>query len=118
MELLVVYILFSLGVSLVMGVAMKAVLNAVMIFVYLYFVRRVMPSFPVSAFVRQVLFPMLVVALVSWGLSLSLVRFADTLALRIVATFVGFVFSLAVAYFVGLRKTERLSLRKLLFKRK
>lgn len=118
MELLVIYVLFSLGVPLVMGVAMKAVLNAVMIFVYLYFVRRVMPSFSAGAFVRQVLFPMLVVALVSWGLSLSLVRFTDTLALRIVATFVGFVFSIAIAFFVGLRKTERVSLRKLFFKRR
>ncbi len=118
LELLFVYFLFKLGLSLVMGVAMKVILNGVILFVRLYYVKYVLQSFPTLGYIKHVLFPLTCVAIIAWGLSYTLINLTGTITLRLIATLMSFVFSLSVVYLVGLKKQERKSLVKLIFKNK
>ena len=117
-ELIVVYSLFRLGFSLVVGVAMKAVLNFVVIFVRLYYTRLTQPQFSFSYFVKLVLLPVSSATLITLLASAPIVYFVHDHQTKLFITPLAVVASLVSAYFVGLNSNERKSLRKLIIKRK
>lgn len=117
-ELVVVYMLFRLGFSLVAGVAMKAILNFVVIFVRLYYTRITQPQFSLTHFAKRVLVP------VSGATLITLLASAPTFYMvhddytKLFITPVAIAVSLISAYFIGLDRNERKSLHKLIIKHK
>ncbi len=117
-ELIAVYILFHIGWSLVLGVAMKAALNFVVIFIRLYYTHQTQPQFSFTNYLYRVIFPVSGAALLTVMASVSVLLFIHTDYTRLFTTpFIIFI-SLVAAYFVGLNHKERKSLKKLLPKYK
>ena len=117
-ELLLVYLLFRMGVSLVVGVAMKAVLNFVVIFVRLYYTHLTQPEFSFVGFVRRVLLPVFGAALLTVFATLPVIFMIQDEYTKLYVTPVIILISLVVAYFVGLNNKERKSLKKIIPKHK
>ena len=117
-ELLVVYILFRMGVSLVAGVAMKAVLNFVVIFVRLYYTHSTQHEFSLIGYIRRVLLPAFSASLLTLIVSVPVVFLIDDDYTKLYVTPVVIVASLAATYFVGLNGKERKSLKKIVIKHK
>lgn len=115
-ELLLVYLLFRMGVSLVVGVAMKAVLNFVVIFVRLYYTHSTQPEFSFLGYVRRVLFPVFSAALLTLLVAVPVIFLIHDEYNKLFVTSVVIIASLAATYFVGLNNKERKSLKKLLVK--
>ena len=117
-ELVVVYILFRTGSSLVMGVAMKAVLNFVVIFMRLYYTHKTQSQFSLAGYVRRVIFPVFGAALLTVLASLPVIFMIQDNYTKLYITPIIIVVSLVVAYFIGLNSKERKSLKKLIVKHK
>lgn len=115
-ELIAVYVLFRLGFSLVAGVAMKAVLNFVVIFVRLYYTHRTQPWFSLVGFARRVLLPVICAALLTLLAAFPIIYMVHDDTSRLLMTPAVIVVSLIATYFVGLNRKERKSLRKLINK--
>ena len=115
-ELITVYVLFRLGVSLVAGVAMKAVLNFVVIFVRLYYTHATQPHFSLAGYARRVLVPVCCAALLTLLASLPIIYMVDDSYTKLFVTPLAIAVSLIATYFVGLNRKERKSLRKLINK--
>ena len=117
-ELVAVYILFRLGYPLVFGVAMKAVLNFVVIFVRLYYTHLTQPKFSIIGYSHQVLFPVFGAALLTMLVSLPLIYIISDVHMKLLTTPIVIILSLVVAYFVGLNSQERESLKKIIKRHK
>lgn len=117
-ELICVYIIFRFGFSLVLGVAMKAVLNFVVIFIRLYYTYRTQPQFSLAGYTQRVLFPVLCAALLTLLFSSPISILIHDEYTKLFVTPIAIILSLVFAYFVGLNIKERKSLRKLIIKHK
>ena len=117
-ELVAVYVLFRLGCSLVMGVAMKAVLNFVVVFIRLYYTHKTQSQFSLAGYIRRVLFPVFGAALLTVLAALPVIFMIQDEYTKLYVTPVIIIVSLVVAYFIGLNNKERKSLKKLIPKHK
>ena len=100
----------------VVGVAMKAVLNFVVIFVRLYYTHSTQPEFSFLGYVRRVLFPVFSAALLTLLVAVPVIFLIHDEYNKLFVTSVVIIASLAATYFVGLNNKERKSLKKLLVK--
>lgn len=117
-ELIAVYVLFRMGYPLVVGVSMKAVLNFVVVFVRLYYTHTTQPQFSLVGYSRQVLLPVFCAAILTIAVSLPVANMTNNDLIRLSLTPIIVIVSIALAYFVGLNKREKKSLRNLIYKYK
>ncbi|MBO5886951.1 MAG: lipopolysaccharide biosynthesis protein [Bacteroidaceae bacterium] len=117
-ELIAVYVLFRMGYPLVVGVSMKAVLNFVVVFVRLYYTHTTQPQFSLVSYSRQVLLPVFCAAILTIAVSLPVANMTNNDLIRLSLTPIIVIVSIALAYFVGLNKREKKSLRNLIYKYK
>lgn len=117
-ELIAVYVLFRMGYPLVVGVSMKAVLNFVVVFVRLYYTHATQPQFSLVGYSRQVLLPVFCAAILTIAVSLPVANMTNNDLIRLSLTPIIVIVSIALAYFVGLNKREKKSLRNLIYKGK
>lgn len=115
-ELIAVYVLFRMGYPLVVGVSMKAVLNFVVVFVRLYYTHTTQPQFSLIGYSRQVLLPVFCAAILTIAVSLPVANMTNNDLIRLSLTPIIVIVSIALAYFVGLNKREKKSLRNLIYK--
>lgn len=115
-ELIAVYVLFRMGYPLVVGVSMKAVLNFVVVFVRLYYTHTTQPQFSLVGYSRQVLLPVFCAAILTIAVSLPVANMTNNDLIRFSLTPIIVIVSIALAYFVGLNKREKKSLRNLIYK--
>lgn len=115
-ELIAVYVLFRMGYPLVVGVSMKAVLNFVVVFVRLYYTHTTQPQFSLVGYSRQVLLPVFCAAILTIAVSLPVANMTNNDLIRLSLTPIIVIVSIALAYFVGLNKREKKSLRNLIYK--
>lgn len=115
-ELIAVYVLFRMGYPLVVGVSMKAVLNFVVVFVRLYYTHITQPQFSLVGYSRQVLLPVFCAAILTIAVSLPVANMTNNDLIRLSLTPIIVIVSIALAYFVGLNKREKKSLRNLIYK--
>ena len=115
-ELIAVYVLFRMGYPLVVGVSMKAVLNFVVVFVRLYYTHTTQPQFSLVGYSRQVLLPVFCTAILTIAVSLPVANMTNNDLIRLSLTPIIVIVSIALAYFVGLNKREKKSLRNLIYK--
>ncbi len=116
LELVAVYIIFRIGCSLVLGVAMKAVLNFAVIFIRLYYTHQTQSFFSLINYARKVLIPLFSSALITMLASMPVILFVNNAYLKLIVTIISIIISLVSAYFIGLNSKERKSLRKLIKK--
>lgn len=117
-ELIAVYVLFRMGYPLVVGVSMKAVLNFVVVFVRLYYTHTTQPQFSLVGYSRQVLLPVFCAAILTIAVSLPVANMTNNDLIRLSLTPIIVIVSIALAYFVGLNKREKKTLRNLIYKYK
>ena len=113
-ELLLILLLFKNGVGVIMGVALKAVLNFIVIFIRLAYAHKEVEFFSRGQYLKNVLFPIILSVTVS--LSLAFLIFQNALGKIhvLLATALVILISLIAAYYLGLNKQERMSIKNLI----
>lgn len=106
-ELIVLYVWFKMGGSLVIGVAFKAVLNFVVIFIRMTYSHKEVEQFSNWVFVKNVFLPLIMSAIITIGCAIVLFQFVQGPLQTIGVTFVTVAISLITAYYIGLNHTER-----------
>ena len=114
MDFATVYLLFVLGFSPVAAVVVRVIVYFGVIFVRLYFCRKLIPFFPISKYIYKVLFPLLISSSLSILIAYILTSYASNPYLRILAAFCVVVVAMVSAYMIGLDKHERVALKGLL----
>lgn len=112
-ELILVYILFKFGASFVLGVSMKAVLNFAVIFIRLYYANKEVESFSCKQYISNVILPIGMSIFVTLLLCSPLLLLHNGGWCKVVITIYSVVVSVCAAFFIGLNKSERLSVVKL-----
>jgi len=115
-ELFVIYLFFRAGYPPTTAFVIKVILNAVMVFIRLFFAHRRIECFSARAYIKKVLFPVILSTLIIIGIAFVLISFSDGIVMRLVLSFVVFLLSMIVAYFVGMSNSERLMVKSSIFK--
>ena len=110
-ELVAMYVMLKLGISLVACVALKAVLNFFVIFIRLIYAHKEVEYFSAKLYLRNVLIPLLASVVVTMIIVLPMMYFSSTVWQKIGVTVLGFAVSIITAYFIGLNKKERNSVQ-------
>ena len=113
-DLVIVYFLFKLGFPPVTCMIVKAIINFIVIFIRIFFAKKEVEVFSAGQFIRGAVIPCLLSALLTIGLSLPLFLLSSTIALKIIVTVIAIAVSILIAYYVGLNKKERLSVKGLI----
>ena len=108
-ELVALYILFKLDFSVVNGVALKAVLNFIVIFIRMAYAHKEMESFSGLKYMKKVFLPISLSVVVTLGCAFAVFHFAKGTWQIIGATLLTTIISLVSAYFIGLNHNERTS---------
>lgn len=106
-QILIIYILYSLGISLVIGVGTKAFLNFIIIFIRVYYANKEMASFDVQKYIRNVIVPLAIVSVFVYAILILLDNNSHNLLYTIVYTTSALIFAVALTLIIGLNKEER-----------
>ena len=106
-ELVVVYLFFRAGYPPTTAFVIKVVLNAVMVFIRLFFAHRKIECFSALEYIKKVLVPVTISAALTIGLAIVLMHIATGLKTQLVYSLVIFLLSIVIAYFVGLSNVEK-----------
>lgn len=113
LELLMVYAIFKLGYPVVTGVAMKAVLNFIVIFIRMAYAHKEVESFSGSNYLKKVFLPLMLSVIVTLGVAFPLFHYVHGVWQTIGATMTVMVISFITAYYIGMNKHERDTLKKI-----
>lgn len=116
LELIIVYIILKLGFPVVIGVAMKALLNFAIIFVRLVYTHKEVESFSSIHYLRNVFLPIMLSVVITLAVAFPLMRFAHGTLQIIFSTLFVILLSLIAAFFIGLNGSERESLKRVILK--
>ena len=112
-ELVVVYALFKLGVPIVVGVSMKAVLNFIVIFIRVIYAHKVVESFSMTGYLKNVVLPVALSAFATLLIGIPAFSIVDNVLGKIGMSVLIIVASIAFAFLIGLNKSERQSVRNI-----
>lgn len=115
-ELVALYVVFKLGYSVVVGVALKALLNFLVIFLRLFYAHKEVEHFSGWKYIRSVFLPISLSVIVTLGVAFLLFHFASGTWQIVGATLVVFMLSIVSAYFIGLSRHERNALNGVVLK--
>lgn len=115
-ELMVVYLIFKLGYSVVAGVAVKAVLNFLVVFIRMYYAHKEVESFSGRDYLKKVFFPLMLSMIVTLSVAIPLMRIAHGVWQKLFVTVIVIIVSITSALFIGLAKNERFSLKNIVKK--
>lgn len=114
-EILVIFILFRMGYPAVTAMVVKVCLNFVVIFIRLFFAHREISSFSWRGYSKRVLLPICFSSAIILALTYGLFKFMGTdLTARLIITGIVLAVSLAVTYFIGMSKSERSAVVKII----
>lgn len=114
LELAVVYAIFKCGASLVEGIAMKALLNFVVIFVRLYYTNKEVECFSIKYYTKNALFPIMGCVGIVLATLFLMSFFPQDGWSKILYTLILIIVSVITTYFVGMNKSERKQVIKLI----
>jgi O-antigen/teichoic acid export membrane protein len=115
-DVIIVYVLFLLGYSPVMAVAVKAVINFILIFIRIWFCSVEIKEFSKVLYLKVVLLPIFCSVIISLLASYLLISCVQGYSSRILYTSVIIIVSIASAYYVGLSNSEREITKQLVLK--
>lgn len=111
-DLLVVYILFSIGLPAPTVLFVKVGIMIIILYVRLYYTTREVPTLSVFSYVRHVLFPIFSATGVSIILAYLLTYNVDNGLQRVLSTILLFIIIAISVFFIGLSGAERFSVLK------
>ena len=114
-EITIIYVLFKLGFPPTTAMLVKVFLNAVMVIIRLIFAKKTVDCFSISDYTRKVLLPICLSSLIIMAFVYSLNMVVYSSFLQIIYTLTIIVLSVLTAFFIGLTKTERISVIKIIF---
>lgn len=109
-ELALLYLMFKMGFSVVEGVALKAVLNFVVIFIRMTYAHKEVESFSGLNYMKNVFVPLMLSTILTLGIAFLLFHFVHETWMIVGSTALVVIVSILFAYFIGLNKEERRSL--------
>ena len=109
-ELILLYVLFKNGGTVVMGVALKAVLNFIVIFIRMIYAHKEVESFSGLNYMKNVFAPLMLSTILTLGIAFLLFQFVYETWMNIGATALVVAVSVLLAYFIGLNNEEKRSL--------
>lgn len=114
-DVVIVYILFRIGFPPVTAVVVKVIVNAAVIFIRMFYCKKAISFFSAKEFVECVLLPLAICAALSVFIGYVVFHFASTLLLKILASFLILVFSMAISYAIGLSKNEKKAINSMVY---
>ncbi len=115
-ELALLYVLFETGFSLIKGVALKAVLNFVVIFIRMAYAHKEVEAFSCKNYMNKVFAPLILYTVLTLGIAVLLFHFANETRMIPGTTALVVTISMLMAFFIGLDKSERQSLTNTILK--
>jgi Na+-driven multidrug efflux pump len=112
-DLVIVYLLFKLGLPPVTCMIVKAAINFIVIFIRVFFAKKEVEVFSAGQFIKGAVVPCFLAALLTVGLSLPVFLLCSSVVLKILVTAIALVLSIVLAYYIGLNKVERVSVKGL-----
>ena len=116
-ELLIIYLFFLAGFPPTTAMVVKVGLNTLMVFIRLYFAKRVVKTFSSWIYTKRVLLPVCISTLITMSAAYCLFYYLSGQMGRWFPTLVTFVISILVAYRIGLLKSERMLLKSMIYER-
>ena len=114
LELGAIYVILKLGYSIVAGIAMKAVLNFVVLIIRVAYAHKEVETFSGRKYLRKVFIPLLLSTFLTLLVAYPLFHFSESALQKAISTLVVFVFAIVLAYYIGLTKNERASINRVL----
>lgn len=115
-DLIIVYGLFSLGFPPVTCMIVKASINFFVIFVRLFFTRKEVEGFSTRLYLKNTLIPCMLSALLTIAPIVYAFSLVNSFGEKLLVTCLGISLSVLLAYFVGLKRRERVMFRKYMSK--
>lgn len=106
-DLIIVYILYSFGFPPITCMVVKAAINFFVIFVRMFYARKEVEVFSVNEYLRRAFMPCMLAMIITVVPCISIFLLCDTILLKLIVTSVTVLFSLFVAYYIGLEQHER-----------
>lgn len=106
-EIVVIYVLFTLGFPPTTAMVVKVFLNAFMVILRLIYTKKEVKTFSVFSYSKKVLLPIIISTLLTLIFAFTLYYFARNMWQQLITTFLTFVFSIVSAYYIGLTQAER-----------
>ncbi len=116
-EIVVIYILFTMGFPPTTAMVVKVFLNAFMVFLRLLFTKIEVKTFSVWDYCKKVLLPLVASTLLTLAFAFLLYQMADNLWQQLFVTLIIIIVSVISAYYVGLSTSERHVIQKMILKR-
>lgn len=116
-ELVIVYLLFKIGMSLIAGISMKALLNFFVIFIRLYYTKKTNKFFNTNEFLIKAMVPLISISILFFFGAYYLSVLHLGLILQLCITIVIEIFAIMICYYFGLTCSEKLLIKKVSFKK-
>ncbi len=114
-DIVIVYLLFLAGFPPVTAVVVKVFIKAVIIIVRIFYCKKAILFFSSGQFLKNVLVPLTISTVLSVLFGYVAFYYAHTLFMKLGATFLTVLFSIAISYAIGLNKNEKKTITNLLF---
>ena len=105
-DLVILYILFTMGCPPITSMYVKIFVMICILFVRLYFAHTNVPQLKLNIYWRQVLLPILILSLLSFVLGKAFVLYSGVNSFAVSSLFI-FAVSLLSSFYIGLSKRER-----------
>lgn len=112
-EIVIIYVLFTLGFPPTTAMAVKVFLNATMVVLRLIYTKVEVKSFSALGYFRKVLLPIMTSTFLTLVVALVLYRLANTIWQQLIMSFIIFIVSVFSAYYIGLTQSEQLSVKEI-----
>ena len=115
LDLVIIYVLFSMGLPAFWGPAVKVFIDIMLTSTRILYAKKMLDFFSLRLYVIRVLFPLLLcVCVVVISILISLHFGSNEGLLKLVKTLIIFIVSLMVIYFIGLNRNERIMVSNIL----
>ena len=115
-DLIILYALFKLGLPPATAMWVKVSIMVVILFVRLLYANKEIPSISLGSFLQKVLFPLLLMSLLTIAIALPLISFFDILTMRITLTTGVIIISIVLMWFMALTRSERAAVIRIISK--
>ena len=114
---LIIYFFFLAGFPPTTAMVIKVILNVAMVFIRLYFANRKIESFSALNYTKKVLLPVSLSSLITISVAYILMYYSHSLQIQLMNTMIIIIFSIIIAYYIGLTQSERNLLKTIIIKK-
>ena len=111
LDLVIIFVLFKIGFPAFWGPATKFIIDILLTTTRILYANKLLSFFSLRHYLVRVLFPLLLCIISVVGITFLSSRFGNGIAIQLLKTTIVFLFTLLMAYFIGLNKSERIMAR-------